>query len=188
MKTLRTLAILGMGLWVGAIFYVAAFAAEPARISKVPQALADVTMTHTADPAYARCHMDVPEQDRSVSPYAQMSGETLSVLTHSPGHPMQGCAAWHSSARHSATADSTGTGKWQALVAAEALDSPEPVLSLWRTEAIDMGYVVWAARRWPERLYLHKLTAHLDAEERADAEDMADVIETFAAQARELVR
>lgn len=152
----------------------------------------DTTRTHPSDDqAYTRCFM-IAHETRSASPYENMDGETLYALSHSSGHPMQGCAAWHSSVR-SLHSEHHATARWQAILAAEALDSPVPIVELWRNHLIGespetIGYVLWASQRWPNRPYLARLTAHLDDESRANAEQVAIAVAALAAQARELVR
>lgn len=159
---------------------------DPGLIRDAVKAPIDATVTHPTSRVYEQCFMGEREMYYS-SPYYGMTLATAHSLSHTVGHSMRACAAWHA-------ANIAGVegpinhqlAKSQMCIAAVLLNDPAPVLQSWNSWLRDMpnsaGYLVWASRRWSSDRMDDEMDAlgfALTASQRAEAEAVADVVETF---------
>ncbi len=125
-----------------------------------------------------------PEYDSSI--FFGMDRQTKEAMAQLRGDEMQGCAAWHVATEYAAVED-TQQAQYYAVLASLALDSPEPLLSVYEsfwtspaTKPMAVPYLLYAQSRWPNAPYLKNLTDSFDDQEKEEVQEKIQEVAEFA--------
>ncbi|MFK8016750.1 MAG: hypothetical protein AB8G17_15060 [Gammaproteobacteria bacterium] len=137
--------------------------------------------------AYRECQK-VPGPEYESSIFFGMDTQTKESMAHVQGNELQGCAAWHAATDHAA-ADNTQQAEFYSVLASLALDSPEPLLSIyenfWTSDAMKqtaVAYLFFAENQWPDSQYLKSLTTSFSQREKEEAESKIREVSEFASR------